>query len=46
MAMRCWESGEPFQQVLGADEEISAHLSEDDLADCFDVDVSVLASNL
>jgi adenylosuccinate lyase len=37
-AMRCWESGEPFQQVLGADEEISAHLSEDDLADCFDVD--------
>jgi len=36
--MRCWESGEPFQQVLAADEEIGAQLSADDLADCFDVD--------
>ena len=25
-AMRCWETGEPFQQVLAADEEISAQL--------------------
>ena len=37
-AMHCWESGEPFQQVLAADEEIGAQLGADDLADCFDVD--------
>jgi adenylosuccinate lyase len=37
-AMRCWESGEPFQTVLAADEEIAGHLSEQELADCFDVD--------
>ena len=37
-AMRCWESGEPFQKVLAADEDIAARLSEQELADCFDVD--------
>jgi adenylosuccinate lyase len=37
-AMDCWESGEPFQQILAADEEIGAQLSVDELADCFDVD--------
>jgi adenylosuccinate lyase len=37
-AMRCWESGEPLQQVLAADDEIRAQLSDAELADCFDVD--------
>ncbi|NKB87443.1 MAG: adenylosuccinate lyase [Acidobacteria bacterium] len=37
-AMRCWESGEPLQHVLAADDEIRAQLSDADLAECFDVD--------
>ena len=36
-AMNCWESGEPLQKVLAADADIRAQLSDDELADCFDV---------
>jgi adenylosuccinate lyase len=36
-AMRCWESGEPFQAVLAADPEILEVLSEEQLAEAFDI---------
>ncbi len=35
-AMRCWDSGEPFQEVLAADDEITQHLGDEALAECFD----------
>jgi adenylosuccinate lyase len=37
-AMRCWETGEHFQTVLAADDEIGEQLNASELADCFDVD--------
>ncbi|MGI6358921.1 MAG: adenylosuccinate lyase [Bacillota bacterium] len=36
-AMRSWESGLDFQQLLAADEEVTAVLSADELAACFDL---------
>ncbi|HPN33492.1 MAG TPA: adenylosuccinate lyase [bacterium] len=35
-AMRCWQSGEDFQQTLAQDPRISEQLSADELAKCFD----------
>ena len=35
-AMRCWQSGEDFQQALAQDPRIGARLSADELAKCFD----------
>ncbi len=35
-AMRCWETGEAFAELLAADAEIRAHLDERALAECFE----------
>jgi len=36
-AMRCWETGEAFQELLAADPELRQHLSEQELAQAFDL---------
>ncbi|HJO03519.1 MAG TPA: adenylosuccinate lyase [Acidobacteriota bacterium] len=36
-AMSCWESGEPFQALLAADEELTGHLDAAQIADCFEL---------
>lgn len=35
-AMEAWETGIPFKQLVEADEKITAHLSKQEIADCFD----------
>jgi adenylosuccinate lyase len=35
-AMRSWETGRPFQDLLSADERVTAHLSEPELEGAFD----------
>ena len=35
-AMECWNSGAPFQAVLGRDAELRRYLSEEQLAEAFD----------
>ena len=37
-AMKSWEEGSDFQLLIGADKDISAHLSRDQLAQVFSVD--------
>jgi adenylosuccinate lyase len=36
-AMRCWETGESFQTLLAADEELTIHLDDVQIADCFEL---------
>lgn len=35
-AMQAWEEGDPFREVLARDEEVSRHLTAEQLDDCFD----------
>lgn len=35
-AMEAWETGTHFKQLVEADEKITAHLSKQEIADCFD----------
>jgi len=36
-AMRCWESGEPLQAVLAADEDVRKVLSDEQIAEAFNI---------
>lgn len=40
-ALRCWESGEQLEDVLGEDAEVASRISRDRLAECFDLDKSL-----
>ena len=36
-AMRCWETGDSFQALLAADDELTIHLDDAQIAECFDL---------
>ncbi|HEX9700241.1 MAG TPA: adenylosuccinate lyase [Acidobacteriota bacterium] len=40
-AMVCWDSGEPFRELLAADPEVMEHLSEEDLDRAFDLEAAL-----
>jgi adenylosuccinate lyase len=40
-AMACWDSGEPFRELLAADPEVMEHLSAEDLDRAFDLEAAL-----
>jgi adenylosuccinate lyase len=40
-AMVCWDSGEPFRELLAADPEVMEHLSAEDLDRAFDLEAAL-----
>ncbi|RIK10353.1 MAG: adenylosuccinate lyase [Acidobacteria bacterium] len=41
-ALRCWEEGGDFRSLLEADSEVTEHLSEERLDQCFDIGASLM----
>ena len=41
LAMRAWEEGRPFREIVGESAELGAHLSEEEIDEAFDADYYV-----